>query len=694
MPIPESDCNCTEADGTLQGQKGTTIWTANDVTLQAISGTVTWSFTDTQPNCYTGTHACLLIYDVVTTQNAPSDITAIQVYRFLNDYPMGPAIHSKVANHNVTDVFDLTQVKNWLQVSQYHSGGLNTIHFTNQSPIDVQIKNIRILRAYGLSSLAYEKDHPGCSGSADTGTGGNIDYSRQDYPCNLESFGNRFSFYHKGPDDTQGTTIVPGGYKTWSFTHPEAPNHIDEYACLFNFNNIALENDSAQADIHYYVNLNGVTIADYWQCNLANLSQFPGIDLAKYQSYNRNPGDTNIVELHNDSNGDRNLILKDGNSGRVDIYRFYKTANLCQDDFSSATMNAFIWNDPKLSTNYGTTSQANGQLQVTVPYSGSTWTQAGYITKCAYDTHALYGSSQQGFEASIDVATMGSLEEVDLLISCDSIVTNDDPAYLANWYRVLKTTYNSSVYVQNRLYGGTVSNKFVGNWNSQNGGKLKIKVSTGSIALYEDDILRYAEPFALPSSNCHIYAYTSSRFSGTGAFDNYSLIPAQIVREDFNNGNYNNWTVDSGNWVLNNGSLQSLTINSHVHYSTSFPVNRHVRADIQTVAAGGNAWDVPWLYVKEQDGYNNVYALIHTNGYVELAMFYQGNKSMWVAASSLNPFNLHSLAVSIIGINAKVWVDGALYIDVNDNNFANLSGYVGLYTSNSLGQFDNVAIFQ
>jgi hypothetical protein len=103
---------------------------------------------------------------------------------------------------------------------------------------------------------------------------------------------------------------------------------------------------------------------------------------------------------------------------------------------------------------------------------------------------------------------------------------------------------------------------------------------------------------------------------------------------------------------------------------------------------------VPWLYVKEQDGNNNIYALIHTNGNVELAMWYQGQKTMWFNSSSLNPFSTHALTVSIIGTNAKVWVNGTLYLDVYNSNFVNLAGWVGLYTPSSKGAFDNVVVIE
>jgi hypothetical protein len=74
-------------------------------------------------------------------------------------------------------------------------------------------------------------------------------------------------------------------------------------------------------------------------------------------------------------------------------------------------------------------------------------------------------------------------------------------------------------------------------------------------------------------------------------------------------------------------------------------------------------------------------------------MIYNSQHYSWQVQSSLSPYDLHRIAVSTIGTNAKLWVDGQLYVDANNNYFANLAGWTGLYTVGSTAAYDYVAIF-
>jgi hypothetical protein len=97
---------------------------------------------------------------------------------------------------------------------------------------------------------------------------------------------------------------------------------------------------------------------------------------------------------------------------------------------------------------------------------------------------------------------------------------------------------------------------------------------------------------------------------------------------------------------------------------------------------------------KEVDGNDLICGLIRT-GYVELGIFYGGQQHWYQATSSLDPTVQHSMAISIIENNAKVWVDGTLYINQPDD-WLNASvfneGYIGLYTPGCTGEFDYVAV--
>jgi hypothetical protein len=198
----------------------------------------------------------------------------------------------------------------------------------------------------------------------------------------------------------------------------------------------------------------------------------------------------------------------------------------------------------------------------------------------------------------------------------------------------------------------------------------------------------------LPSNKCYIYAYTSSDLNGTGTFDNFSIKPAEgVIKENFDSGNYNNWTVDDGSWSISNGKLQSNQNGSHIHYKQTFSSpNRHVAADIQTISTGGGA-NIPMLMVNELNGSNMIYADIRPDGTVELVIFYNGFPTVWTAPSSLNIYNTNRIAVTITGTNAKVYVNKQLYLDETNANFANINnGWVGFYTYGSKGTLDNLVV--
>ncbi len=696
MVVPvDSYCNCALGDEGNNGGKGTTIWFSENISLGSMQEH-SWTFTDTKPDCYSdspndstdGTQLCLIIYDIVTASDCQ---TSVPISRRLNNVDMGATVHSRYGGHNVTEAFDITQV-----VGAYNQGGLNTVTFKNESSVTVQINNFRIIRVYaiyGINALGQTY----CTGALDTGVAGNLDYTRQDYPCNYANIGDRMSFVHYGAD-TSISTIAPGGTAEWQFQHPldaYANNYVGPYACLFNFNNVTRFWIDFSYDLHYQIKLKDArpngdgqfhVIADYYHGGIPLYpSQFPTVDLAKSEYYNDSPGATNYVQLYNA--GSVNLYIDSGALGGIDIYRFYKVKNICQDTFSDTVITDNLW-DP---ITIGGSVQTNPQLQVSVPGNG--YKQAGEVTRYAYDGLAFYpGSDKQGFEAAIDITSIGNLRSLELLIS-DTRTTTTDPYSLNNFYFFQKDRTNTTIDVHRRLNGGAVTG-FWKWWNSPTGTQ-KIKVSGGSIGFYENGILRHAEPFMLPSSNCYIYAYTSSDLAGTGTFDNFSIKPAEgVIKDNFDDGNYNGWTVDSGNWSVSNGKLQSSQNGSHIHYSQAIsPPDRHVAADIKTIYSSGTAY-VPFLMVNEVNGSNMIYADIRTDGTVELIMFYGGTPVQYTNSSSINVYDSNRIAVTITGINAKVYVNNQLYIDVDNNNFAKISnGYVGFYTYGSTGSLDNLVVF-
>lgn len=514
-----SNCNCG-LDTATDGQKGITIWQDNNVSIGP-NQPHSWSFTDTKPDCYdvSGqlTQVCLINYEIATN-DSPQEV--IKINRSLNGYDLGSTVHSPTAGHNITETYDLAIVSSYVQ------GGTNTVTFTNTSSITVQINNFRVLRVYAMRSLD-PTGQGSCNPAVDTGASGSLDYSRQDYPCNYAVTGDRVSYVQYDTDRTV-SSIGAGQTATWQFQHPNydtANNYAGPYACLVNFNNVYRSYPFLFAETHYVVRLNGYNIADYYHAGyLTSPSQFPSVDLAKSPYYDDRPNAWNTVQIYND--GSDTLHFDNGTYGGVDFYRFYKVLNVCKDDFSHPSN---YTNDilEDLTYNGGSVSVTGDALHVTVN-SGGGWGQAGKVTRYAYDATATYpGSSQQGFEAAIDVTDHGQLEEMQLLIS-DVKVNNQDPASLNNFYRIMKNKSDATVKIQRRFNGGSVSTTS-NSWASSTG-QLKIKVVNGNISFYENGILRGTETFALPSNKCFIYAYTSSNVSGTGIFDNFVVYPGGISR--------------------------------------------------------------------------------------------------------------------------------------------------------------------
>jgi hypothetical protein len=348
----------------------------------------------------------------------------------------------------------------------------------------------------------------------------------------------------------------------------------------------------------------------------------------------------------------------------------------------------------------GSVNEAESQLQVTVGSSDLTWddfwwSEAGYVTKYPYNVNAMVDGAQ-GFETTVNVAELDGVAEMNLLIA-DHKFTAENPVNASNWYilqKILDTKYyhENLTRVRSRI-DGEYFWKLQDSWLSPTG-QLKIKVSTGSISFYENGVLRYSEPYALNSSECYIYIYTSTwgTYSGTDSFDNFSVMPAQNFRDEFSDGNTNGWTIDNGSWTAGNYQIGALNETAHIHINTPFSVNKHVRADIQTLESYGSNTSVARLMVKEQDGNNLMYALIATDGTVEMGIVYDGVETVYQAPSNLSAYEKHSLAVSSVGGNVKVWVDGQQYIDQTNPYVAYLAGYTGLYCVDSRASFGYIAV--
>jgi hypothetical protein len=208
------------------------------------------------------------------------------------------------------------------------------------------------------------------------------------------------------------------------------------------------------------------------------------------------------------------------------------TESQIQDNFDDNTFNSSIWD--KVEVNGGLTDERNGELQVTGPDSDKSWedwywSQAGYVTKYPVSTN-----SSSGFEATVNVAKHDEVSEMLMLIS-DQKITDRDPVNATNWYmfnKLLDTKYyhENLTRVVSRI-DGNISWRVEVPWVAPTG-QLKIKITNGTISFYENGLFRYSEPYAINSSECYVYIYTSKwgHYWGTDCFDDFSVSPGYADR--------------------------------------------------------------------------------------------------------------------------------------------------------------------
>lgn len=351
------------------------------------------------------------------------------------------------------------------------------------------------------------------------------------------------------------------------------------------------------------------------------------------------------------------------------------------DDFNDNSINFDKWSE--LEVNGATVAEANQRLEVTVP-SGSGWAQSGLVSK--------YSDSMQNHAVEVDVKEFNSLSEMTLMIG-NSKVTLSDPFSTNNWYRILKTS-NSHVVVQRKI-GWNVVYLLDIPWESAIG-KLQIEISDGIISFYENGVFKYAEQYNLPSYYCYTYIFTSTPREvnyGTDAFDYFSYRPSiiPVYTDDFNDGNYDGWTVDQGTWTIQSGMLRGGS-NAIIHTDTTFPSNRFVCTKMRTATAGSNPWNVAVLMIKWVNMQNQITTRIFTNGNIELIMWKNGGQVFQRTVSSgLSPYIWHTIGAVVSGTNIKIIIDGTVYFNENSNYFDDIAGSVG-YQSDADCYFDDMKV--
>jgi|WetSurMetagenome_2_1015567.scaffolds.fasta_scaffold01645_5 hypothetical protein len=541
-PINYNCCESTGNESQGQGGKAVTIWGPADVYLPPNTD-VPLQFTCTQPKCYISKDSCNLTYTIqIDSSTANPDFGPINLW--LNGEQMGDRFHSKIQGHDITETIDLAPIESYKDDA---SNGPNILTFRNAHPglagIGATLKNLTIVRVYGMKGFDQE-DVGQCAN--EVSTSGSSDFaSRVDYPCNRENCGSRLSFSGFGKDD-HVKMISLNEPVTWSWTNPQptifrgTSNYLGPKSCLFNLNNIAIDNESSTNDVPFTISINGSPQVYFYHSKL-NRHQGVGVDFATHPTlanyYHDTPGSTNTVTLTNNSSTTK-LVLCDGTydgvacppacstAGNINIYRIYFTANNCPDNFDNDTIDDRVWD--KLEVNGGSTNQSNNdRLEVTVQ-SGTGYAQAGYVTKYAHDMSGSASTANAtGLTADVGIPQFSYLGEMTLEISPDDKTYQSDPDSLSNYYRILKYRYGQNRVIVQRKVNGVKQTLLSTSWVGQTGG-LSIEVRSGYIYFYDNGYLMYSEPYALSSYNCYVYIFTStdrSVYSGTDAFDNFNLRP-------------------------------------------------------------------------------------------------------------------------------------------------------------------------
>lgn len=173
------------------------------------------------------------------------------------------------------------------------------------------------------------------------------------------------------------------------------------------------------------------------------------------------------------------------------------------DDFND---NAIAGRWTQINVGAGTVAETNQELQIT---GNGVGTGSGLHTKLSYPF----------VNVSIEVdMTQGSLG--DALWVINTAVSATSPYGEDNWYRAMLFTDNN-FYMQRKAGGGAVQTIYNAVRTSASN-NVKIRESGGNATVYEGDIMRATEPYALVGSTNYIYLYDSREAGdGTDEFDNF-----------------------------------------------------------------------------------------------------------------------------------------------------------------------------
>ena len=170
------------------------------------------------------------------------------------------------------------------------------------------------------------------------------------------------------------------------------------------------------------------------------------------------------------------------------------------------------------------------------------------------------------------------------------------------------------------------------------------------------------------------------------------LVRADIWSDNFDDGNYDGWTIHSGTWAVVNGELHGSGSFSPIYTVATFTSDRIVESELRSVYTQ-YVYDVAVLMIKWVNIENQITTRLFTDGNVELIMWMGGNK-VWnnlYYFPDLDPYQPHAFRAEVAGTNIKVYVDYSLRIDANSDFFDDIAGAVG-YQTGPASFFDDMIV--
>jgi len=180
-----------------------------------------------------------------------------------------------------------------------------------------------------------------------------------------------------------------------------------------------------------------------------------------------------------------------------------------------------------------------------------------------------------------------------------------------------------------------------------------------------------------------------------------------LFGDDFEDADWTNshWQSILGSWSVTGGVYKGTGDDAVIRNSEVIPEeSRVMEGRMKTVVPGPeHAWDMGWMHVKYKNESNDVYAAIYhdgsgySTGDVGVSVEYNGGFVVYdtksQATPAINPASWNDIKIVVNGINARLWVNGQLYIDANNSQIANLvATHIGLAAHDCTAHYDNIRV--